>query len=74
MLYVARAEEALPEEKAKPTTTTSLTFQGRPKTDPKRRHVKERDLQTTRFGLLESTVLREMRGIADSSLVVFRMP
>lgn len=73
MLYVARAEEALPEEKAN-STTKSLTFQRRPKKDQERRHVKERDLQMTRFVLLESTVLRKMRGIVDSSLVVFRMP
>lgn len=59
MLYVARAEEALLEEKANPTT--SLTFQRRPKTGQKRRHVKEEDLPTTHFVLLESTMLKKMR-------------
>lgn len=64
MLCGARAEEALPEKTANPTTTTTtnLTYQRRSKREQELQQLEERKLQMGTFScILESTALGRMR-------------
>lgn len=56
---MARAEEALVDERANLATVLALPETSKER--EKRRHLKSKDLQTTRLILLENRVVREIR-------------